>query len=108
MVCLFSVLPLAIILSGYVVTAHLLVGANVPGNAAEAARRDTLYFSIHAGALVVALLAGFAVGKWLNGLGIAFALLFFVVLASSMSLGQIAAYQAACHGRNGIIRHWTC
>lgn len=108
MVWLFSILFFVIILSAYVASAHFAVGNDVPGNASQASRRDGLYFAIHGGTLLLALILGFLLGKWLNGLGVAFAALSFVVVASFLALGQVAAFQAACHGQNDIIRHWTC
>lgn len=103
-----SVLLLAIIIASYVALAHLLTGSDVPSGDVETGRRDAVYFAIHGGTLLTALVAGFTLGKWLNGLGVAFALLFLVVVGATLSVGQIAAYQAACAGQNDIIRHWTC
>jgi cytochrome bd-type quinol oxidase subunit 2 len=108
MAWLFSCLLIGLIVSAYVISAHVLVGSDVPSSASQADQRDTTYFAIHAGGLLFALVAGFTLGKFLNGLGVAFGLLFFVVVATVMSAGQIAAYQAACNGQNDIIRHWTC
>lgn len=105
---LVSVAALCLLLAAYVAAANILVGADVPATDEAASRRDTVYFTIHLAGLLLALAAGFAVGKWINGLGVAFGLLFFVVVASSMSMGQVVAYQAACHGQNDVIRHWTC
>ena len=108
MAWLFSCLLIGLIVTGYAVSAHILVGSDVPSSAAQADQRDTTYFAIHAAGLLFSLIAGFTLGKFLNGLGVAFGLLFFVVVGTAMSAGQIAAYQAACNGQNGIIRHWTC
>ncbi|MBA4179104.1 MAG: hypothetical protein C0506_00805 [Anaerolinea sp.] len=99
---------LAAIIAAYITAARLLVGSEAPTSPLEADHRDTIYFSIHGGVLLFALVAGFILGKWLNGLGVAFGLLFFVVIATAMAVAQIAAYQAACMGQNDIIRHWTC
>jgi hypothetical protein len=101
-------LLIILILAAFVTTAHFLVGTSAPGNSHEADRRDALYFTIHAATLLAALLLGFALGKWLNGLGLALGMLCFVVVASILALGQVAAYEAACHGQNDIIRHWSC
>ncbi len=105
---LVSVAALCLLLAGYVIAANLLVGGDIPATDGEAGRRDTIYFTIHAAGMLVALIAGFAVGKWINGLGVAFGLLFFIVMATSMTMGQVVAYEAACHGQNDVIRHWTC
>lgn len=105
---LLSCLLIGTTLAAYVIAAHILVGSDVPSSAAQADQRDTTYFAIHAAGLLFSLIAGFTLGKFLNGLGVAFGLLFFVVVGTAMSAGQVAAYQAACNGQNGIIRHWTC
>ena len=70
--------------------------------------RDTLYFAVHGAVLLAAVVAGFIAGKWLNGLGFAYAVLFVAVLFSAMILAQIGAHTAACHGHNDVFRHWTC
>jgi len=37
------------------------------------------------------------------------ALLFFVVLVSSLTATQVVTYKLACSGgENDIVRHWTC
>lgn len=73
-----------------------------------ASDRDEVYFVLHMGLLAGALVAGFIVGKWLNGLGAAYATLFGAFLAAFMVLAQIGSYELACEGHNGLIRYWVC
>ena len=70
--------------------------------------RDKVYLAVHVGLLAAAAVAGFALGKWLSGLGVAFALLFVVTLATTMVGAQAGSYELACHGHNDVVRHWTC
>jgi len=79
-----------------------LEGSTTPGD------RDLYYFLLHMAMLVLSAASGFLVGKWLNGLGFAFAVLFTVVMAVAMLFLQLGTYAAACQGHNDIIRHWTC
>lgn len=73
-----------------------------------ASDRDEIYLVLHTGLLAGALAAGFIVGKWLNGLGLAYAALFCAFLAVFMVFAQIASYELACEGHNDLIRHWVC
>lgn len=70
--------------------------------------RDTFYLELHSGLLLLATVAGFGLGKWLNGLGVAYAVLFFTVIASVMVFASLGSYTLACEGHNDLIRHWTC
>lgn len=74
----------------------------------SATHRDTVYVGIHLGLLAAATIGGFVVGKWLNGLGLAYAALFAAVLASTMVLAQLSSHALACSGHNDILRHWVC
>ena len=74
----------------------------------SASTRDTLYAAIHLGVLAFAAVAGFALGKWLNGLGLAYATLFVVVLATAMVFGLFGSQALACRGHNDVLRHWSC
>jgi hypothetical protein len=58
--------------------------------------------------LLGAAVLGFVAGKWFNGLGIAFATLFVLVLGICMVTVQMASYELACHGHNDLVRHWQC
>jgi hypothetical protein len=71
-------------------------------------RRDEAYAVVHLGVLGLATVSGFLLGKWFNGLGLAYALLFFIVVAVSMLALLLGSYELACHGHNGLIRHWQC
>lgn len=70
--------------------------------------RDRVYFALHTGLVVVASAVGFGVGKWLNGLGVAYAVLFVAVLMLAMLGLQLGSFELACHGHNDLVRHWTC
>lgn len=106
---LLSVALLVLLFAAYVVITHAAVGTRVPVGQAAMSRRDSIYFSIHLATILIACLFGFALGKWLNGLGVAFALLFVVVMVSSLAATQVVSYKLACGGgQNNIVRHWTC
>lgn len=74
----------------------------------NAADRDTIYFGIHGGALLIAGLAGFAAGRWLHASGVAYCVLVVAALAVLMIAAQAGAQTLACHGHNDIVKHWTC
>jgi len=106
---LISVVVLPTLFAAYLVVTHKVVGTDVPIGNAALNQRDTIYFSIHLATLVVGCVLGFSLGKWLNGFGAAFALLFLVVLVSSLTATQVVTYKLACSGgQNNIVRHWTC
>ena len=106
---LLSVVLLAALFAAYLVVTHRAVGTDVPVGNADLSQRDTIYFSIHLATLGIGCVVGFCLGKWLNGLGAAFALLFLVILVSSLTATQVATYKLACGGgQNNIVRHWTC
>ena len=106
---LLSVVLLAALFAAYLVVTHRAVGTDVPVGNTELSQRDTIYFSIHLATLGIGGVVGFSLGKWLNGLGAAFALLFFVILVSSLTATQVVTYKLACGGgQNNIVRHWTC
>lgn len=95
-------------LGAYVAALRALVDVSVIETDADANRRDTVYAFFHLGFLTLASVVGFVVGKWLNGLGLAYALLFFIVVTVGMLSVQIGSYELACHGYNGIVRNWQC
>jgi len=74
----------------------------------SASDRDNVYLYLHTAVLLLGAFSGFGLGKWLNGLGIAYAVLFVVVLAIAMVLAHLGSYTLACQGHNDLIRHWTC
>lgn len=92
----------------YVVIMHSTLDVSRVVTKDDANFRDKVYFGVHVGLLAAAATAGFALGKWLSGLGVAFALLFFVTLATMMVGAQAGSYELACHGHNDVVRHWTC
>ncbi|WP_322818292.1 hypothetical protein [Tepidiforma sp.] len=95
--------------AGYVGAMRATVGLSLVESDADAARRDLVYSVIHVGLLVGAAMVGFVTGKWVNGLGLAFAVLFVVVLATAMVGLQVVTFEVACSGGpNGLIRHWHC
>lgn len=73
-----------------------------------ASDRDEIYLVMHMGLLATALVLGFIVGKWLNGMGTAYATLFATFLAVFMVVAQLGSYELACAGHNGLIRYWVC
>ena len=85
-----------------------LVDVSVVSSGADADRRDVVYTYVHLGLLVLVSVVGFVVGKWLNGLGLAYALLFVIVLTVGMLGVQFGSYELACHGHNGLVRNWQC
>lgn len=92
----------------YLALMRFLVGVSQLDDNTTADRRDLIYFEVHTGLLISAALIGFGLGKWLNGLGVAYATLFVVALASAMALTQVGSFALACEGHNDIVRHWTC
>lgn len=103
-------LVLGLVLAGaYLAAMRLTLDLSIVKNKADADYRDSVYLAIHGGLLLLAAVAGFSLGKWLNGLGVAYGLMVVVVVALFMVGAQLGSYQLACGaGRNGVIRHWTC
>ncbi|GIW13225.1 MAG: hypothetical protein KatS3mg062_0664 [Tepidiforma sp.] len=100
---------LILLLAGYLAAMRATVGISAVNSDQEAAERDLVYLAVHGGLLVIGSAVGFAAGKWVNGLGLAFAVLFVVVLAVAMVGVQVASFELACGaGYNGLIRHWHC
>jgi hypothetical protein len=100
---------LLLFVAAYLVAMRLTVDVSEPGKGYSPDYRDTVYFWLHAGTLATAAIAGFALGKWLNGLGVAYALLFVLVVAFAMAGFALGSFSLACHaGHNDLIRHWTC
>ena len=99
---------LLVLLAAYVVAMRLAIDISRVGTNHEADYRDAVYLAIHGGGLVAASVVGFALGKFVSGLGVAFSLLFLIVVAVAMVSVQLGSYQLACTGHNDLIRHWTC
>jgi hypothetical protein len=106
---LFALLGLLFLLGAYVLVMHLTISSTEVRAAYTPGDRDATYAILHLAFLAWTLVFGFLLGKWLNGLGIAYAALFFFVVASSMVFLQLGTYTLACHrGQNDITTHWTC
>ena len=103
-----TVLTLLFFATAYVVAMNAVLSVSRVTDDAGRDHRDQVYLALHGGFLLVAAIYGFTLGKWLNGLGIAFATLFLVALSASMIGVQLASYELACNGHNDVVRHWTC
>ncbi len=103
-----ALLGLLFVLGAYLLVMHFTVHSNEVGPSRTASERDATYAVLHLAFLIGTVVAGFLIGKWLNGLGIAYATLFFLVVASSMVFLQIGTHTLACRGYNDITVHWTC
>ncbi|MCC6383025.1 MAG: hypothetical protein IT304_11005 [Dehalococcoidia bacterium] len=98
-----------VLLAGvYLLLMRLTIDVSRLERKSDASMRDLVYLGLHTGLLAVAAVLGFAAGKWLNGMGVGYGLLFLVVLLVWMLAAQLGAYGLACHGHNDLIRHWTC
>ena len=105
---LVSVLLLIVFAAVYVAAMNALLEVSRIESTAEAADRDNVYAALHVGLLALAAVIGFVLGKWLNGLGLAYATLFVLVLSVIMVGAQLTTYELACRGHNDLIRHWQC
>jgi hypothetical protein len=104
-----TVLLCALIVAGYVAVMRTLLEVSVLSSETDLERRDEVYLVVHGGTVLVAAVVGFLVGKWLNGLGVAYSLLFVIVTFVAMMLVLLGSYELACEaGQNGLIRHWEC
>jgi hypothetical protein len=100
---------LFLFVGAYIAAMRLTLDYSKPDTGHSPDYRDTVYFWVHIGFFVAAAVGGFALGKWLNGLGVAYALLFVVVIAFAMAGLAIGSFSLACDGgHNDLIRHWTC
>ena len=105
---LAACIGLVLFTAAYLVAMWLTVDVSLVEKGHTPEHRDTIYLELHAGVLLIATIAGFGLGKWLNGLGVAYAVLFFTVIASAMVFASLGSYTLACEGHNDLIRHWTC
>jgi hypothetical protein len=104
-----TLLLLGLFVVAYLAAMRATIGVSEVAGAGDAAERDQVYLMLHGGLLGLAAIVGFVAGKWLRGLGLAFAVLFVVVLAIAMVGIQVASFELACTaGYNGLIRHWHC
>jgi hypothetical protein len=91
--------------AGYATGLRLMVRLDP---AADSEAVDGRYFGIHGITLVVAGLAGFALGTYFRRMGFAFATLFLTAIVIVMIAAQVASFELACAGHNDVIRHWHC
>ena len=71
--------------------------------------RDTVYLLIHGSVLLGGVVAGFALGRWMGGLGTAYAVFLGVLLSVAMAGTMAGSQTLACRGgHNDLVRHWTC
>ena len=93
----------------YLAAMRLSLDVSVIRSKSDADFRDAVYLGLHGGVLLFATMGGFALGRWLNGLGLAYGVLFLVVLSLVMVGAQVGSYEMACSaGHNDLIRRWTC
>jgi hypothetical protein len=97
-----------VVLAMYGIAMHFTVGVSRVDLGRSASHRDTVYLWIHLVVLGIAVLAGFLAGRWLNGLGLAYAALFGSVIAIGMVAVMLGSHELACQGHNDLVRHWTC
>jgi predicted permease len=107
LIVFLTLVLLVMLVAAYVGVMNLLLEVS-EGESVDTARRDLAYAYVHLVLLVGAAVIGFLAGRWFNGLGIAFATLFAIVLVVGMLTVQLSTYELACHGHNDIVRHWQC
>lgn len=103
-----TIVLLALFFAAYVASLHATISLSEKTGRTAVNERDVWYLVIHGVVLIVGSVTGALAGKWFSGLGLAFAVLFFVVLATGMVGIQLGSFAAACHGHNDIVRHWVC
>ncbi len=103
-----TVLVCLLIAAGYVAAMRAVVEVSVLTTDADIERRDEAFLAIHLGIILIAGIAGFLLGKWFNGLGLAYGLLFMLITSVLMMLVLLGSFELACHGHNGLVRHWQC
>lgn len=102
-----AVAGLVVFLDGaYLGVMQLLIGVSRPGEDPDT--RDLVYLYLHAGFLAAGAILGFLLGKWLNGMGFACAVLVVTVLAVSMVLALLTSRAMTCNNDVEFLRHWTC
>ncbi|WP_322796913.1 hypothetical protein [Tepidiforma sp.] len=101
-------LVLAILFAGYLAAMRATVDVSAVTSDQDADTRDRVYLLVHGGMLGLSAISGFATGKWLGGSGLGYAVLFVLVMAFGMVGLQLVTFELACHGHNGLIRHWHC
>jgi hypothetical protein len=102
-----AILGLVVFLVGaYIGAMQLLIEVSAPGEDPD--RRDLIYLYIHLGFLAMGAILGFLVGKWLNGQGVACAVLVVTTVAVSMVFALLASRAVTCNDDIEFLRHWTC
>ena len=102
-----AVVGLVVFLDGaYLGVMQLLIDVSDPTEDPDT--RDLVYLYVHLGFLLVAGILGFLLGKWVNGLGFACAVLVATVLAVSMVFALLTSRAVTCNGDAEFLRHWTC
>ena len=105
---LIAVGLLLLLVIGYGVALRLTLDVSRVGPGHTANYRDSVYLVLHVSFLAAAAALGFVAGKWLGGMGFAYAALFIVAVAVCMMGTQLGTQALACHGHNDLLRHWTC
>lgn len=105
---LVTALLLIVLGAAYVAAMRALLGISRIEAPEDAVQRDQVYAAVHIAFLALSAMTGFFAGKWLNGLGLAYATLFFLVLLVFMVGVQLTTYELACRGHNDLVRHWQC
>lgn len=108
LILLLTVALLVLLLAAYIGVMHALVEMSRVETDDDAAQRDAAYAYLHLVLVAGAAIIGFVAGKWFNGLGIAFATLFVVVMVVGTLATQMVTFEMACHGHNDVVRHWQC
>ncbi|MEX0781833.1 MAG: hypothetical protein WD557_04220 [Dehalococcoidia bacterium] len=102
-----AVLGLLVFLDGaYIGVMQLLIDVSDPTEDPDT--RDLVYLYVHVGFLLVGAILGFLLGKWVNGLGFACAVLVVTVLATSMVFALLTSRAVTCNSDAEFLRHWTC
>ena len=107
-IVLLTIALLFLLVAAYVGVMHAVVDVSKVANDHDANQRDRAYVFLHLVMIFGAGIIGFVMGKWFNGLGIAFATLFVIVITVGMLSVQLTSYELACHGHNDLVRHWQC
>lgn len=108
LIVFLTLLLLVMLVAAYVAVMRALLDLSIPEENVDLDRRDSAYAYVHVVLLLGAAIIGFLAGRWFNGLGVAFATLFVIVLVIAMLAVQLTSYELACHGYNDIVRHWQC
>ena len=79
-----------------------------PGASHSIETRDAAYLALHTGLALVSIVLGFVAGKFLSGLGLAYAALFATFTLAMMAGVQMGSFALACEGHNELVRYWAC